>query len=404
MQGKSILKLACMFVVACLCLTGLNIAAAPIIEKNAAAGEFGPLFEVMEGASGFEALTDLENVDEKVTALYRETSGMGYVAYVSTTEGYTHEPIEFVLAFDAEGKISNINIISNPETKDWGQDYPSTYIGQDSTLANVQLVAGVTYASNALKNATLAAFDALINNDLLKAGQKGPEQILTELLADTLKAFGTPLTQYEEVSANGFDKSLRALNGAGSAFIKVEGDNGYVALVNSKGNYAVYDMEGNDVTESKADIGAAAAANVETTSSDKNAKKMASFAGVDESSLKPVSMEGVFSSVVDAYKIGNNYGFVCKSYGFEHNMTEMFVLDQNGAIVKMTVDEIIQEADYFNVKVNDDAYKAGFVGVTVDTFDGSQSLITGATISTVAVSTATEDVFNAYQTIVGGNN
>lgn len=406
MQSKSILKLVCLFVVVCVCLTGLNFITAPIIEKNAASGAFEPLFKVMPEAQGFEEVLDLADVDEKVVGVYRETSGLGYAVSVSTSEGYTHEPIEFTLAFDGEGKISNIDIINNPETKDWGADYPTSFIGQDSTLADVQLVAGVTFASKALKEATTCAFDALINNDLLSAGKMGPEQILSLLMLEKFPAMksASGANQYDEVTVDGYAKGFKAKNGAGYGFIKVDGEDGNLVVVNTRGDFAVYDLEGNDVTESKADVAAAAVSFAGVTSNEKDAKRLVSFAGVDVSDLKPVSMEGVFNTVIDAYKIGNNYGFVCKSYGFAHDMTELFILDQNGSIVKMTVDEILQEAEYFSVKVDDDAYKAGFVGVNVESFDGSQALIAGATISTGAITTAAEDVFNAYQTIVGGNN
>ena len=403
MESKSVVKLIGLVLVLGLGLSGLNMVTAPIIEKNSAAGEFEPLYTVMPDAQGFEIVEGLNDVDEKVTGVYKETSGLGYVVQLSTSEGYTKEPIEFTLAFDMEGKISNIHIISNPETKDWGDGYPETYIGQDSTMADVQLVAGVTYASSALKNATAAAFDTLINNDLLSAGQMGPEQILTNVMMEKFSAMksASGAAQYEEISAEGFTKAYQALNGSGYGLISVEGDDGYLVLVNTKGNYAVYDINGDLVENDELGVKAAASVAVIEASS-KDVAKLAKLADVDESALVPVSMEGIFNTVTDVYKIGDNYGFIVKSYGFKENMTEYFLLNSEGEIVKMTVDAILQEADYFSVKVDADSYKNGFVGLNEETFDGSQALIAGATISTGAITSATNDVFEAYRLITGG--
>lgn len=179
-----------LFVAAALLLFCLNFLTGPIIEKNGSAQAFAPLFSVMPDAKDFEVLYDvndsaaseLKDVPETVQSVCRETSGLGYALCLSTTQGYTGEPIEFALAIDAEGKISGVEVTSYPETKDFGQDtYPQSFLGQDSTLANVSLVAGVTYSSTAFKNAVSDGFAVLVNNGLIGAGVKSDEQVLTEL-------------------------------------------------------------------------------------------------------------------------------------------------------------------------------------------------------------------------------
>ncbi len=81
-------------------------------------------------------------------------------------------------------------------------------------------------------------------------------------------------------------------------------------------------------------------------------------------------------------------------------MVLYYVLDENGAIVSMTADEFILMGDYFNAyELEEDSYKAGFVGVTGDSFTGDEALISGATISTNAVKTGTADVFAAFAEI-----
>ncbi len=112
--SKSIVLLLVLFIVAALALTGINTVTAPIIEANGASAQFEPLFAVMPEAENFEVLYDvndaassaLADVPATVQGVYSETSGLGYAVTLSTSEGYTKEPITMTLAIDAEGKIS----------------------------------------------------------------------------------------------------------------------------------------------------------------------------------------------------------------------------------------------------------------------------------------------------------
>ena len=160
MENKSngILKISALLIVSIAVMFVVNLLCAPIIEKNNASSKFEPLLQVMPEAKDFEVLYDvadgqstLTDVSDKIVAVYKETSGLGYVVLLSTTEGFTHEPITFTLAFSNEGVITNVALTSYPESRDFGKDYPASYIGSDSAMANVSLVAGVTYSSSAFK-------------------------------------------------------------------------------------------------------------------------------------------------------------------------------------------------------------------------------------------------------------
>lgn len=90
-------------------------------------------------------------------------------------------------------------------------------------------------------------------------------------------------------------------------------------------------------------------------------------------------------------------------------MNVYFIIDENGAIVKMNADEFVFEQEYFgNFDKNwsEGDYKNGFVGLTEETFgDGSKALIAAATMSSNAIKEATKDAFAAYKTLKdGGNN
>lgn len=416
--SKSVLALVAIVLVAVLLLTGLNFITAPLIAENGSAAAFAPLYAVMPDAAGFDQLYDaadpgssaLANIPSSVQSIYGETGGMGYVLRLSTSEGYTKQPIEFTLAIDAEGKISGVELTAYPETKDMGKEtYPQTYLGQDSTLANVSLVAGVTYSSSAFKNAVADSFAALIGNGLIGAGVKGDEQILVEMLAEVYPGIvsptGTPQYEEQEIAEGQYSyitKSLKALNDSGFALIMKNGDATYMAVCNAFGSVKIVDVDGNEVSDDAmaAEAKAYAEANI-VSHSDGDLNKVKLLVP-DASDVTPISLEGVYNSVTCAYKAeGVGYVFVSRSYGYSNEpMVIYYVIDDNGAIVTMTADELILFKEYFtSYQLDESSYKAGFAGLTGDSFTGDEALISGATVSSDAVRVATEDVFAAFAAV-----
>lgn len=416
--SKSVLALVAIVLVAVLLLTGLNFITAPLIAENGSAAAFAPLYAVMPDAAGFDQLYDaadpgssaLANIPASVQSIYGETGGMGYVLRLSTSEGYTKQPIEFTLAIDAEGKISGVELTAYPETKDMGKEtYPQTYLGQDSTLANVSLVAGVTYSSSAFKNAVADSFAALIGNGLIGAGVKGDEQILVEMLAEVYPGIasptGTPQYEEQEIAEGQYSyitKSLKALNDSGFALIMKNGDATYMAVCNAFGSVKIVDVDGNEVSDDAmaAEAKAYAEANI-VSHSDGDLNKVKLLVP-DASDVTPISLEGVYNSVTCAYKAeGVGYVFVSRSYGYSNEpMVIYYVIDDNGAIVTMTADELILFKEYFtSYQLDESSYKAGFAGLTGDSFTGDEALISGATVSSDAVRVATEDAFAAFAAV-----
>lgn len=412
--SKSVLALIAIVLVAVLLLTGLNFITAPLIAENGSAAAFAPLYAVMPDAAGFDQLYDaadpgssaLANIPASVQSIYGETGGMGYALRLSTSAGYTKEPIELTLAIDAEGKISGIELTAYPETKDVGEDYPQTYIGQDSTLADVALVAGVTYSSSAFKNAVADGFAALVNNGLIGAGVKGDEQILTEMLADVFPGIvnptGTPQYEEQEIVCSYITKSLKALNDSGFALIMKNGDATYMAVCNAFGSVKIVDVDGNEVSDDAmaAEAKAYAEANI-VSHSDGDLNKVKLLVP-DASDVTAISLDGVYNSVTCAYKAeGVGYVFVSRSYGYSNEpMVIYYVIDDNGAIVTMTADELILFKEYFtSYQLDESSYKAGFTGLTGDSFTGDEALISGATVSSDAIRVATEDAFTAFAAV-----
>ena len=429
--AASALVLVLIFAVFALVLFGINIFAAPLIEANGSAQQFAPLYSVMPEAKGFELIYDandsaasaLVDVPETVQAIYSETSGLGYAIRLSTTQGYTKEPIELTIAIDAEGKISGTELTAYPDTKDFGADYPSSFIGQDSALGDVGLVAGVTYSSSAFKNAVSDGFAALIGNGLVGAGVKSDAQILTELSVQVFTGLanrdGVAQVEEPEIAEGQFtfiQKIMKALNGSGFAFVAKDGESSYLLIANASGTVRVYDIEGKDVTETAnaamvEEASSYAAANTASTA-DAEQKKLRTMVS-EGAELTALSLGDAFNSVTGAYRIADGettlYGFCARPYAYSNQpIAVYFVLDENGAIVSMASDEIILFGEYFtSYELDESQYKEGFAGLTADSFTGEQALISGATASTNAMTVATEDVFAAFQAISatdGGNN
>ena len=407
---KSVLALVLIFAVFAGLTLGVNAFAAPLIEKNNSAAALAPLMAVMPEAKGFEQVYDaadpaasgLVNVPATVTGIYAETSGLGYAVKLSTTEGYTGEPMTLTFGVDASGKITGAQVDEYPDTKDMGEEYPLSYIGQDSAMPDVNLVAGVTYSSSAFKNAISDGFAALIENGLVKEGVKGEDQLLREQLPLVFPGMANNeaiLQIAEEPTAAG---GMLSTLGNGAAYIVPDGDHMVLVIVNAAGYPMAYSVDAGKIEADEALVAPlvedAKAAMTDFSQSDAKA-----FGRMfPDATLTPVSLEGIYSSVTGAYLLQdgeNSYlALSARSFGYSNMaIVTYYVLDENGAIVAMNADELILIKEYFsNYTLDEPAYKEGFVGLTKDGFTGEQAVISGATMSSRAVDTAVRDIFQAY--------
>ena len=85
-------------------------------------------------------------------------------------------------------------------------------------------------------------------------------------------------------------------------------------------------------------------------------------------------------------------------------MDVYFVIDANGAIAKMDANQFIFEKEYFATfaGMDDAAYKAGFEGLTTETWTGEAAVIATATMTSNAVKQSTDDAFATFNAIKGG--
>lgn len=407
-----VLTAICLVVAALLAVT--NFYTAPVIEANKAAAATGSLAEVIPGATGFEEIELPADAPATVKSLYKETSGLGYVMLLEASSSYSASPMAITVGFGADSKISGILLTNYQESKEFGADYPATYIGQDSALGGVDTVAGVTYSSKAFKEAVTDAFNTLISSGLLAAGEKSEEQLIGEVMPLALPGCvnGTGVCVVEEIEASGSSvtAAYKAKNSCGYIAV-VSGANGtLVCGMNAFGEVKCFDLEGNDVTDANADAVAAvqgaftpvAAENLEANTT----TALRAFEEGVEVELTPVEATGSYGIVVAAFKadLGEDvqYVILTQPYGFGDKLMKMVhVINSDGEIVLFKTSELIIDGEYYSAHelTDETAYRAQFVGLTEETYSDDMTLVTGATITSNAVAASHRSAFEVFDNI-----
>ena len=405
---KSIVLPVIVVILAFVILFLVNLWTYPLIVESRMQGEVGPAMDVMPNAKGFEEL-QLDNIPSTVKTVYKETSGQGYVVKVSTKAGFTKEAIVFYVAIDGENKVQKINVTEYPETRDVGDGYVDTFIGSDSTLSTVDLVAGVTYSSSAIKNGVADAFKALSDNGLIVAAKKEPKQLYEELMPVVFGTAVNPagmMAQEEFTSSvSGVIKAQKALNEGAVAYWYTDGDNNYAVVTNGK-IAKVYDLEGNEVSSLSSSVLSSLMEEAKTMVKDNSSSDIKRFKKyVPNSTVTEIDVP-LFNNVTTAFQCvnenGTYYGFGVRSYAFENTPLTMYIsIDDNGAIYSFNCSSLYVEPEYFTHSEPDN-YTEGLVGVT-DSWSGDEALITGATLTSEAVRDAISDVFESFKAIKGGN-
>lgn len=395
---------------------GLNFITGPIIEANNKGAEFAPLLAVMPDAENFEMIYDAANagassmkdVAPAVLAVYKETSGKGFVVRAQASTQYSKEPMELTMGVDAEGKICGIQMDKYTDSIDFrakDANYVTSFVGQNSTLADIGTVSGATYSSKAFKQAVSDGLAALIANNMITEAKKSDEQILTELIPTVAPGY----TKLLDATASGnITKALKSENDAGFAYLVASGDANFLAVVNAMGVCKVYDVEGKDVTDAQSAVAAEAQAHAAANQKsyhDTLVTKISRFYENAES-VQALALD-TFNSVTNAVSFTVDgktyYGFYSRTVGF-HQMDVYIIIDENGAIAKLDAKQFIFEEDYFNNfgGMNEGEYKQGFEGITTDTWTGEQAIIATATMTSNAIKQSTTDAFESFATIKNG--
>jgi hypothetical protein len=400
---RSVLCLVLLLAVMLGATWGVNALTAPIVEANAKAllGDAVLIYDSADPAAS--ALTVTAST---VQSVYRDETKQLYTVDLSTSEGYSHGPIDLKLTVDFEGKIASLELVQNSDDKDLGEAFLPSFAGQDSALAGVELVAGVTFSSSAIRNAVADGMNALAENELITAGQKDADQLLAELIPSVYPGLVNKAgaIQGEELEGSGsVTKGYVAANGSGSAWFVKSGDADLLGVVTRISGPMLFDLEGNPVEDSALFNELAALAGPVAADLDGAQQKALAKLLPEGAELQPMQIPGIVSSVTGAYAVeteeGTLYAFAARPYGYANEVMELYyVLDEHGAIVAMRAKELILHSDYFsNYTLDNTAYREGFLGLTADEYTGEEALISGATMSSDAVDTATRDVFEAFR-------
>jgi len=162
---NDIFKPVVVLTVICVVVSGLlgltNSITAPIIEENARLAADAARIELLPDATdGFELV---EGVDmEGVTEVYKALNGVGYTI-TAYGKGYGGN-VNFMVAFDNDGKIVNLKVLSHEETAGLGSkienpEFLAKFKGTDKDLTSgdIDMIGGATISSNASLDAVNTA-------------------------------------------------------------------------------------------------------------------------------------------------------------------------------------------------------------------------------------------------------
>ena len=414
----SVLCLALLLAVLAAGVWGVNGFTAPIVAENerlaaeaAAEAEKALLGDsVLLYDRNAPEDSSLNVTAQTVQSVYQDDTKQVYTLRLATFEGYTKDvPIELTLIIDFEGRIVSLNVDSSGETKELGEDFLPSFEGQDSTLAAVELVGGVTFSSSAIRNAVNDGFNTLIDNGLFAAAEKSDDQLLQELVPLAFPGIVNKAgaIQGEELAAAGSASAgYKAANGSGCLWFVEKDGQKLLAVCSTLGGVTLYNPQSEIVTDSAdpaliEEIRSLSAAAL----GERDTQMPKTLAKLLPEDAEPVAVEipGLTNTVVGAWTVeteeGTLYAFHARPYGYGNAPMDIYyVLDESGAISALRIKELFIEEDYFPnaPQLDKTAYRDGFLGLTADSYTGEEALIAGATLSSDAMATATGDVFEAF--------
>ena len=411
---KPTLTLSAICVAVALLLSVINMVTGPIIEAQRNAAASGALLVVMPDGNGFEEI-DISTLGlpEAVTNVYKETSGKGYVFRVVST-GYKSGMVVMV-GVDSDGKVTGSKCTESNETYGLEKLLNGQYNGK--TLDDVDLIiaAGASQNSMTSKAYFTAVETALQANVVVGGGELSPEIVLKNMIPSIVPAYNK--LKEAEVTSDKVVLALSTVNESGFAYIMVEGESYYLAIVNTMGACAIYNDAATDVTADHADLvteaKTLASAAKQSYADTLNGKIETLMSGATE--ITEIELD-CFTTVVSAasFKIesASYYAFFTRPLTYDDNpMTIITILDENGAIAHQSIKQMAfgHGVEYIPgikdyVDANSQAYKDylnKFNGINEDALT-DDVLIAGATLSSSAVKLATSDAFNAFNSIKGG--
>lgn len=382
-------------------MAGVNYVTAPVIKAASEAAATESLGAVLPEATGFTELKLPADAPESIQAVYQDEGGSGYAVLVSISSQYSQSPMTFTLGIGTDGLIKGVELTNYAETKDFGADYPQSYVGQDSALGGVDLVGGITYSSTAFRDGVNDAFTVLFAVGDVAAGEKSEDQIAAEAAVELIPASVNNAGSVTVVPCD----LPEGTDGSVSAVYVTENHTGY--FVNMDGTFYVMNAFGQQIGCVTAEDGSEAASDeaasqiasetvlaIRETLSEAAVTKIGKI--YPESEVESLILNDCNSTVTSAYRIHTAegeelYGFTAEAYGYGGVVNLLYIVKEDGTICKFKVLSH-NETEYYGSAVAEGGYTAGYEGQSLDTIGDDVVTVAGCTFTTNAVKTALTDV------------
>lgn len=157
-----VIALSVICVIVALLLGVTNLITAPIIEGIEAKKIADSLTEAFPGGSFSDPDKLPESAPDTVTAIYSDANGAGKVVTLTTTKGFTGQEIGLSVGVRNDGTV--VGVVITGYNDSLGKNAMTSAVGNfkdkaPEEIEDVELVAGVTYSSKAVRG---AVYDALV--------------------------------------------------------------------------------------------------------------------------------------------------------------------------------------------------------------------------------------------------
>ena len=406
---KSIIVLSCICLIVALILSGINTITAPLIEEQMNAAANGAYLEVLPNATTFSDVTG--EFPESVLEMKKDEGGSGFAFKLQASSSYSKSPMQMILGIDNSGMITKLVITNYAETKGAAPDFEAFFEGKDATVTDV--VAGVTYTTNAIKDAVKAAYDVFYEYADI---EKSDEQKLMELYGKLLP-YGTDKTGGYAMTAitlpEGIPASVTSIyaanTGVGYIVTATAGDKTIAMGVNAYGKVStIYDLEGNDLSADasydslKAEI-ESGVPSIYVTNNDSIIEKMIDKEVIASAGdAKVVDFSAVSNRVVAVYKVKGGTAYIARSEGFGGVITVCYVINDKGEIVNYATLEQTETANDhdgndYGTAIKYGSYADRFDGKDITTVTDEVVSVAGSTFTSTATKACWNDVKAAYE-------
>ncbi len=417
---KSIIVLTAISLIVAFLLSSVNLITTDVIKEAEAEKENEAFLAVLPDADSLEEITLDGDTPQSITAAMKATNGSGY-AFKMIVNGYSGTPMNAIVGINNEGKIIKLSFIEYTDSPGIGspEGFDELFRGKDNTTTDND--AGATVTTNAIKAALNDAYTVLAKVGTAKQSDKQKLALLWEKLMPSAKTpagtfnFTEPEGPIEDTSILGV---FAPSNEIGYVYL-IETENKPVAVaVNAFGKaYAVYDLDGNNLTDDTAYTAAKEEAEnglpaIYTAKEKVNTRRIKNALKAKigeekaaEATLEAIALPTVSSSVTAAYKLkadsNEYYAFMAHTIGYGGTVKVLYILDSNGEIFLYKTTSH-SESEGYGAAIADKAYSDKLSGSSLEAVTDSDILVSGATITSNAVKQAKEDIKAAFNTAKEG--